>query len=310
MNKSSGLPGFLRDIRLNKFSYFLALPAVLYVFVFNYATIPYMITAFQKFSYRTSILDNEFIGLENFKLFFSSPRALQVSINTVRLNFLFIFFGFAVSIILALLINEIRIKWFSRVNQTAFIFPYFLSWIICSYIVYAIFGTDLGLLNRIRMYFGLESINWYGIAPPWTWILVVLRVWKSTGINTVIFLAAITSIDQDLYEAGKLDGANRFQQAMRITLPLIMPTVITMALLNLGRLFYGDFGMIYSIIRDNGLLFPTVDVIDTYIFRLLRRTGDPSQAMAVGIYQSIMGFVLVYASNWLAKRVSDEGALF
>jgi putative aldouronate transport system permease protein len=137
-----------------------------------------------------------------------------------------------------------------------------------------------------------------------------LRVWKGVGINSVIFLAAITAVDTSLYEAAYIDGATHFQRAMRITLPLIMPTVMTLTLLNIGRIFYGDFGMIYAIIRDNGVLYPSVDIIDTYVFRLLRRTGDPSQAMAVGLFQSVLGFILVLTTNAITRKYFEEGALF
>ncbi len=298
------------DISKNRFSYLLALPGIIYVFIFSYATIPYMFTAFQKFSYNSGLFNSEFIGLYNFKIFFSSPRAFQVTLNTVKLNFLYIIFGFAVSVLLALLLNEIKNRFFAKISQTLYTLPWFLSWVVASYIIYSIFSTELGVINKLFSIIGIQPVNWYILPAAWTWIIVILRIWKGTGINTVIFLAAITAIDNSLYEASVIDGANRFQQMVRITIPLITPTILTLTLLNIGRMLYGDFGMIYAIIRDNSLLFPSVDIIETYVFRLLRRTGDPSQAMAVGLYQSIIGFVLVFFSNWLTKKISKEGALF
>ena len=209
-----------------------------------------------------------------------------------------------------MILNEIYGKLFKKITQSIFIFPHFLSWIIVSYVVLALFMSERGLVNQILGFFGVDKIMWYNSPGPWTWIFVGLRVWKGTGINTVIFLAAITALDTTLYEAAYVDGANKLQRAIWITLPLIMPTVMTLTLLNIGRIFYGDFGMIYAIIRDNGVLFPTTDIIDTYVFRLLRRTGDPSQAMAVGMFQSILGFLLVLTTNAITNKYYEEGALF
>ena len=299
-----------RDIKKNKGSYILAFPALVYVFIFSYCTLPYMFTAFQKFSYLTGLFNSEFIGLKNFEVFLSSPRAFQVTWNTIKLNFLFLLFGTMIAVFFAMIINEIYGKLFKKISQSIFIFPHFLSWVIVSYVVLALFMSERGLVNQVLAVFGVDKIMWYNTSGPWTWILVGLRVWKGTGINTVIFLAAITALDTTLYEAAYVDGANRFQRAIRITLPLIMPTVMTLTLLNLGRIFYGDFGMIYAIIRDNGVLFPTTDIIDTYVFRLLRRTGDPSQAMAVGMFQSILGFLLVLTTNTITQKYYEEGALF
>jgi putative aldouronate transport system permease protein len=210
----------------------------------------------------------------------------------------------------AIILNEIRGKLFKKINQSVFIFPNFLSWVIVSYIVLGLFSKEHGLINQILVFFNIEAVNWYNDPKPWTVIMVCLRIWKGTGISSVIFLAAITAIDVTLYEAAYIDGASRFYRAVRITLPLIMPTVMTLTLLSIGKIFYGDFGMIYAIIRDNGVLYPSVDVIDTYIFRLFRRTGDPSQAMAVGLIQSALGFVVVLTTNAITKKFYGEGALF
>jgi putative aldouronate transport system permease protein len=300
----------LRDVRNNYGSYLLALPAIIYVFIFNYCTLPYIVTAFQKFNYRTGIFNSKFIGLKNFEAFLQSSRSLQVIWNTIKLNFLFTLFGTVIAVFFAIILNEIKGKLFRKINQSVFIFPNFLSWVIVSYIVLGLFSKEQGLVNQLLISFGGEPVDWYNNPGPWTWIMVGLRIWKGTGISSVIFLAAITAIDVTLYEAAYIDGAGRFSRTLRITLPLIMPTVMTLTLLNIGKIFYGDFGMIYAIIRDNGVLYPSVDVIDTYIFRLFRRTGDPSQAMAVGLIQSILGFVVVLTTNAITKKFYSEGALF
>jgi len=269
-----------------------------------------MFTAFQKFSYKTGLLNSEFIGFKNFETFLLSSRSMQVTVNTLKLNFLFIIFVTVIAIFFSIILYEVTGKLFKKINQSFFIFPHFLSWVIVSYVVYGLFASERGLVNKILELFGASPYVWYNLPKPWTWIMVGLRVWKGVGINSVIFLAAITAVDTSLYEAAYIDGATHFQRAMRITLPLIMPTVMTLTLLNIGRIFYGDFGMIYAIIRDNGVLYPSVDIIDTYVFRLLRRTGDPSQAMAVGLFQSVLGFILVLSTNAVTKKYFEEGALF
>lgn len=300
----------IRDIKKNFGSYLLALPAIIYVFIFSYCTLPYMFTAFQKFTYITGLFDSEFVGFKNFEVFFKSTRSLQVAWNTVKLNFLFILFGTVIAVFFAIVLYEITAKAFKKICQSIFIFPHFLSWVVVSYVVLALFASERGLVNKILQLLNVETFNWYNIAKPWTWIMVGLRVWKGTGINSVIFLAAITAIDTSYYEAAYIDGATKLQRTLHITIPLIMPTVMTLTLLNIGKMFYGDFGMIYAVVRDNGLLYPTVDIIDTYVFRLLRRTGDPSQAMAVGLIQSLLGFLLVLTTNAITRKYYEEGALF
>jgi len=300
----------VRDIKRNYGSYLLALPAIVYVFIFSYCTLPYMFTAFQKFTYTTGLFDSEFVGLRNFEVFFRSTRSLQVAWNTIKLNFLFLLFGTVIAVFFAIILYEIAGKIFKKISQSIFIFPHFLSWVIVSYVVLALFASERGLINQVLRALDITPVNWYNVAGPWTWIMVGLRIWKGTGINSVIFLAAITAVDPTYYEAAYIDGATRLQRTLRITVPLIMPTVMTLTLLNIGRMFYGDFGMIYAIVRDNGLLYPTVDIIDTYVFRLLRRTGDPSQAMAVGLVQSVLGFMLVLTTNNITRKYFEEGALF
>jgi len=306
----TGPTGFLVELHKNRASYLLALPALLYTFVFGYLTLPYMVVAFQRFSFRTGIFNSDWVGFKNFEFLFGSPKLWEITFNTLRINFLQIVFGITIAVTTAILLNEIRSKPYVRVAQSVLIFPHFLSWIIVSYIVYSLFATDYGVINRALSAIGLEPFPWYASPGPWVLILVFTQVWKSLGISTVIYLAAITAIDEQLYEAAEIDGASRLQKIFRITVPLLMPTVAILGLLSLGRMFYGDFGMIYAIVRDNGMLYETADVIDTYVFRALRKIGNPSQAMAVGLYQAVFGFTLVFGSNWLVRRKFQEGALF
>ena len=308
--KAKRKDNLIRDILRNKFSYLIALPAILYVFIYSYCSYPYMLIAFQQYNYRTGIFNSKWIGLENFEFFFKSNYAFTVTWNTIYLNILFIITGTLTSVILALLLNEVRCKWFIKTAQSIMLFPNYISWVVVSYILYSFFSTEYGLLNSILNALGLESVNWYLKPELWPGILVFIRIWKGAGINAVIFLAAITGIDDSQYEAAAIDGAGRWQQTKAITIPLIMPTILILTLLSVGKVMYGDFGMIYAMIGDNGVLYPTTDIIDTYVFRALRQIGDPSEAMAIGLFQSVVGFIMVFGSNKLTRRFFPEGALY
>lgn len=304
-----------KDIARNKFSYLIALPAMLYVFVFSYCAYPYMLLAFQRYDYKNSTIwdimfHGNWVGIDNFKFFFTSQNAARVTFNTLYLNVLFIVVGTVVAVMLALFLNELKSKWFMKSSQAVMLFPNYISWIMVSYILLSLFSNQYGIVNIAMEKMGLETINWYATPGVWPAILVVMRVWKSAGMNAIIFLASITGIDSSLYEAAAIDGANRRQMMFRITLPLILPTVIIMTLLSLGKIMYGDFGMIYALVGDNGTLYPTTDIIDTYIFRALRQVGDMSQSTAIGLFQSVIGFVMVYGSNWLARKFYPDGALY
>ena len=299
-----------RDISKNPYSYLLVLPAMVYIFIFGYMTLPYIIMAFQNYHYRDGLFGSEFVGLKNFEFFFRSHRAGLVTYNTVFLNSLFIISGTVAAVGLALMLNEVRIRKFLRPAQAVLLFPNFLSWVIVSYVVFALLSSQHGWLNSIIQYFGGEKVFIYSQAELWPGVLTGVRLWKGVGISSVIYLAAMTGIDEGLYEAAEIDGASKFQQIWRITLPLISPTICILTLLNIGRIFYGDFQMIYALVGDNGVLMATTDVIDTFVFRALRQTGQPSNAMAVGLYQAVVGFILVFGSNWLVKRFFPDGAIF
>ena len=299
----------LREIWHHKFLYILVLPAVIYTFVFSYLALPYLAIAFEKYNYKTG-LKSPFVGLRNFQYFFQSSWAWTVTRNTLVINVLFLVFGTAFAVLLALLLNEVRAKKFLKVSQSMMLFPYFISWVIVSYILNGILASDGGLINNIRLAMGLERISFYSEPKYWYAILLFLNLWKNAGYNTIVYLAAITGIDEGLYEAAYIDGASRFKRVIYITLPLLFPTICIMVLMSVGRIFYGDFGMLYAIIRDNSSLIPMAEVIDTYVYRTFKNTGDPSLTTAIGLYQSIVGFILVFTANWAVKRKFPEGALF
>jgi putative aldouronate transport system permease protein len=302
--------GFLNDILTHPYRYLLLLPAALYTIIYGYCSYPYIIIAFKKFNYRTGVFGSPFNGLQNFQFFFRSNAAATVIWNTLKLNILFLVFTTVFSVVLAILLNEIRLKLFKRVSQSIMLFPYYLSWVVIGYMIYGFFSMEYGILNKILENFGGARINWFAKDSAWPAILTIMRIWKGSGMNAVIFLAAIIGIDSGIYEAAEIDGASRFQQIMKITVPLLMPTICILTLLSIGRIMYGDFGMIYAIVGDNGILYPTTDIIDTYIFRALRQTGNPSQAMAISLFQSVIGFFMVFGSNRIVSRLFPEGALY
>jgi len=179
-----------------------------------------------------------------------------------------------------------------------------------SYVIYAFLSSEYGLINQFLKMMGGEAINWYNSASYWPVILVIVHAIKTAGYNSIVYLAAITGIDSGIYEAAVIDGASTWKRIWYVTLPLLMPTICILTLMSLGRLFFGDFSMYYAIVKDNGILQKTTDIIDTYVFRMLRTTGDPSMAMAVGLYQSVMGFLMVFGANWITRKFFPEGALF
>jgi len=298
------------DIRRNPYSYLLVLPAMVYILIYGYLTLPYIMMAFQNYNFRDGLLGSEWVGLRNFEFFFRSQRASLVTYNTIYLNVLFIITGTVGSITLALMLNEVRSRKFLRPAQAVLLFPHFLSWIVAGYVVFALLSSENGWLNNIIVSLGGEPMFVYSRAEVWPGILVLVRLWKGVGLSSIIYLATMTGIDEGLYEAAEIDGASKLKQIWYITLPLIAPTICILTLLNIGRIFYGDFQMIYALVRDNGILMATTDVIDTFVFRALRTTGDPANAMAVGVYQAAVGFVLVFGSNWLVKKFFPDGAIF
>lgn len=309
--KTYGKKGsFLREIILNRYLYLLALPGIIFFFIFAYLPIIGLLIAFQDFNPIKGIWGSEFIGLKNFIFFFTSADWTKVTFNTLFLNILFILSHVFASIIIALLLSEINAKIFKRITQSIAIFPHFLSWTVIALFSLSMFSTDNGFLNTILKGAGLKSVSFYTEADVWPLILVIMRLWRDAGFGSIIYLASITGIDQELYNSAKIDGASRLQCIFYITIPLLKNVAILLLILGVGKIFYGDFGMIYALIGDNPLLYSTTDVIDTFVFRALREMGDIGMGAAVGFYQSIIGFILVITSNTVARKYSPDSAIF
>lgn len=299
------------DLVKNKFLYLLVLPGLIYFLLFSYLPMAGIVIAFKEYRMDLGIFGSPFNGLNNFKfLTVDTLSVLRVVFNTLFLNVLFIGIGTALAVMTAVLINEIRLVWFKKISQSLVILPNFISWVIVAVFAYNFLNTDFGIVNNWLKNLGLEGISWYNQAGYWPAILVLLYSWKSVGFNSIIYLAAITGIDQEQYESAALDGANKFRQIWHITIPGISKTIIILLLLAIGRIFYGDFGMIYGLVGDNSLLFSTTDVIDTYVFRALRTLNDVGMSSAIGLLQSVIGFLFVYTANAVVRKYDKDAALF
>lgn len=300
----------LKDLVKNRGLYSMAIPGIVFLVVFSYIPLSGHLLSFKEFQINKGIWGSDWVGLDNFRFFFSNRDWIQVTVNTIYLNGLFIIFEMGFALLIALFLNEIRLKWFKRTIQSVVFLPYFISWVVVGYMAFILFNNTDGLLNRVLSMSGLQAVDWY--QTPWVWpiILTLTRIWKSAGYYSIILLAAIAGFSADYYESARLDGATRLQQMKYITLPLLKPQIIILVLLGVGRIFYGDFGMIYGIIGDNGILFPATDVIDTYSYRALRQLGNFSMSSAVVFYQSVMGLIAVVSFNALVRKVDKDSRLF
>lgn len=302
--------GFFKTLNNNKWLLLMAAPALITVIIFSYIPMFGVIIAFKKYNFIDGILGSKWSGLENFKYLFASQDAVNSTINTIYLNALFIICSLVGSIIIALLMNELRNKWLIKFYQSTLFFPYFLSWVIVGYFVFALLNYDNGTINRLLISTGHEAVQWYTKPEYWPFILVVVYIWKSVGYYSVIYLAGIVGIGKEYYEAAMIDGATKFQQIRKITIPLLMPLITIMTLMQVGRIFFADFGLFYNVTQNSGTLYRTTDVIDTYVFRAFRVLGDAGMASAAGVYQAICGLILVVLSNWIVKKLNPEGAIF
>lgn len=299
---------FLKDLKSNKELLFIAFPAVLVIFVFNYIPLFGLILPFKNFNYELGFFRSPWSGFENFKFLFNSDDILLATRNTLLYNTVFIFLGTLCSVAVALMLFEISKK-YVNIYQTVMFFPYFLSWVIVSYITLALFDVDNGILNKFIQSFGGEQVFWYHNINCWPVILVIVAVWKGLGYTSLIYYAAIVGFSPEYYEAAKIDGATRFQQIRFITIPLLRPLIVMMVILQIGKIFYSDFGLFYYVPQNSSLVYETTLVIDTYVYRVLRNIGDLGMSSAAGFYQSIVGFILVLATNLIVSKIDKESAL-
>jgi len=293
----------------NKSLLLLSLPAIAVVFLFYYLPMFGTVIAFKDINYAKGIWGSDWAGLRNFKFFFQSQDALRITRNTLLLNGMFIAVGTFCSVVVALLMAELSRR-LVKVFQTILFFPYFLSWVVVGFVSYILLNPTFGVIDKTLEALNLTPIDWYSEPKYWPVILLITYLWKNVGYTAIIFFTGLLSIDTSYYEAASIDGASRFQQIRKISIPLIVPLIVLMVILSVGRIFYSDFGLFYFIPRDAGMLYPTTDVIDTYVFRSLRVVGDIGMSSAAGLYQAVVGLVLVVATNWIVRKFNKENALF
>lgn len=276
---------------------------------FSYIPMIGLILAFKNFNYVGGIFGSPWCGFNNFKFLFANSDVMRITKNTLILNLLFIFTTTAGGVIFAIILNEIRSKTALKIYQTCIFLPYILSASIVAYVVFSLLNADYGLVNAMLKKAGREAILWYSEPKYWYAILVLTNFWKGIGYSTIIYFASVISIDGSYYEAATIDGANWLQSHRYVTIPMIMPMVITLTIMNVGHVFYSDFGLFYMVPKNTGALYPATDVIDTYVYRALS-DGDFGKSAAVGLYQSLVGFILVFVANRLAKSYDKNSAIF
>ena len=291
--------------------YLMFLPGALYLLINNYIPMGGLIVAFKQYNVRNGLFGSKWIGLKNFKFLFATPDAFIITRNTILYNVAFIIINTVLGIVFAIFICDAISKKLKKVYQSAILFPYLMSAVILGYIVFAFCSQSNGILNKsILPALGLNTVNWYSEAKYWPFILIFTNTWKGVGYGCLIYISAINGIDQGLYEAASLDGATKWQQIKHITLPELVPTIITLTLMSIGRIFYSDFGLFYQVPRNSGAIYSATNVIDTYVYRGLMEQSNIGMSAAAGFYQSIVGFILVLAANLIVRKVSEENALF
>ena len=283
------------------------LPGLIYLLINNYLPMYGLTIAFRKIDYSKGILRSPFIGFSNFEFLFRTKDAYIMIRNTVLYNLVFIFLGVVIAVVIAIMMTEIGKMKIAKVIMPIICFPNMVSIVVISYLVYAFLGTN-GFINNAII--GGRGISWYREAKYWPYILTIVHFWQGAGYSSIIYIATMSGIDAELYEAARLDGASKMQQIFKITLPLIRPTIVLMLLMSVGRIFNSDFGLFLQVPMNSGSLYSTTQTIDTYSYRALMELNDISKSSATGVFQSVVGFSLVLISNLIVRKIDPDSALF
>lgn len=291
--------------------YAMMLPGLVYLFCNNYMPMFGIAIAFKNVNWQKGLWGSDWAGLDNFKYLFQSKETFRMIRNTVLYNVVFIILGTVCAVTVAILLNEIRSKLSKSLYQSIILLPYLMSMVVVSYLAYAFLANETGFFNNSLLpALGLNPVNWYQEAKYWPMILVIVNLWKGIGFSMIVYYSSIVGISTEYYEAARLDGAGKWQQIKNITLPLIRPTIITLFILNVGRIFASDFSLFYQIPRNQGALYSTTQTIDTYVYNALMKLGDISMSSAASVLQSVVGFILVIGANTIVRKYSENSALF
>ncbi|AYG00049.1 sugar ABC transporter permease [Lactococcus allomyrinae] len=306
---------FFKNLWRYKALVLMVLPGAIWMIFFFYIPVLANVVAFKNFQFSPngfldSLMKSPWVGFKNFEFLFKSGAAFEITRNTVLYNLGFIILNLIISVTFAIIMSELRNKRLVKVYQTMTLLPYFLSWVVIGYFVYAFLSVDKGLVNQWLTGHGGTAIQWYSDPRFWPFILLFIGTWKNIGYNSIIYFATVMGIDPTYYEASMVDGATKWQQIKNITIPQLAPLITIMTILAAGRIFSADFGLFFNIPQNSGALYSVTQVLDTYIYNGLKSTGDLGTSTAAALYQSVVGFVFLMFTNWLARRVDNESALF
>ena len=293
----------------------MTLPGLLWLIFFYYIPVLGNVVAFKQFRFSKggfvqSILDSKWVGFANFNYLFSSSKAYLITRNTVLYNLAFIVIGLIFAVMFAIILSQLRSKLLVKTIQTSMLLPYFLSWVIISFFTDAFLNIDKGVFNHFLTSIGMKEVNFYADLGIWPYLLLFLGIWKGFGYSSVMYYATIMGIDPTYYEAATVDGASKWQRIRNVTIPQLTPLVTVLTILAVGNIFRADFGLFYQIPHNAGQLYNVTNVLDVYVFNVWPQTADIGMASAAGLYQSVVGLILVILSNLLARRVDPNSALF
>ena len=289
----------------------IAAPGILYLLINNYIPMFGIFLAFKKFTYARGIFGSPWNGIDNFRFLFQTKDALIMTRNTILYNAGFIVLGTVCAIFVAILMTSLGESIRTRFFQSSLLLPNLMSWVVISYMVFAFLNSDTGFINNtVLKLFGGKPVAWYMEKGYWPFILMFVYLWKNVGYQSIIYMASIAGIDKSIYEAAELDGATKVQQIFRITLPMLKPTVIILSLMAIGRIFFSDFGLFYQVPMNSGAIFDATQTIDTYVYRGLMELNDVGMSAAAGVFQSVLGFIIVVAANAIVRKVDSDNALF
>lgn len=292
-------------------------PGAIWLLLLRYLPMGGIILAFKNYkiypkdpTFLNNLIHSKWVGLDNFKFLFTTGDSWVMIRNTLAYNIVFIILGVIIPVAFAVMMSELSKKFVAKTYQTLMFFPYFLSWVVVSYFLNAFIDAQYGLIPMAQRAASETAVSWYTTPGPWPYIIVFANLWKNVGYSTVLYLAAITGIDQTQYEAAAIDGASKWQQILHVTLPNLRTMIAILFILNVGKIFNADFGLFWNVPMQNGALFAVTQVIDTYIYRVLMNTGNIGQSTAAGLLQNIVGFICIIGANAVIKKIDSDSTLF